>query len=646
MALWALRPYQSAAVETLLGLARKKQFLLLQAATGAGKTLMAAAIMSHYARRWSFRCLFLAHKAVLVRQALSRMQTTFADADVDVDCLCASVEKPGQAGGLIIVASPQTLARRLDDLPKVDVVIIDECHRVPPRGQPSLYADIIRAVCERRPNARILGVTATPWRLGQGPIYGQATGTSKDPWWDDLDVRLSMRGLQREGWLCPLTARACRMEEDLADVPVGASGDYREDALENTLLKPLHLGSAVKAVQTEARDRSRIAAFCVTIAHARALAARFASEGISACAVDSRTGASANRQALEDFAAGRLRVLCTVGMLTEGWDCPQTDCLLMCRPTLSPALYVQMVGRGLRTAEGKKDCLLLDLAGNILRHGSPNAPRQGGASSAGHEERLPGGGQSGEGPRFCPFCDAILPAETTLSCPECRADFFELTEQGKTFHEIDLDRLEKATAHGEAVWRRREEVEAQARAEEKARAEAAREALERRRDELINRGAPVRARVLSCSTPLAHQVRSGPASGASVLKVDVTVALSTGQRRTVTIMLDPEGSMGRRNRTCFWALQDTKQFWLVCGQGTFPAGRAAMAMRWHQVRLPEEVWIKQTMGGFLRLLWKEPKARGSKASARIAAGKGETRAGAAPPDRSRTRTTAAPPDKG
>ena len=609
MALWKLRPYQDKAVQTLVQLTRSKQFLLLQAATGAGKTLMAAHFMHYFTTRWHFRCLFLAHKAILVRQALERMQASFEDADVNVDCLCASVEKPGAVSGHVIVASPQTLARRLDALPRVDVVVIDECHRVPPKDQSSLYADIITAVTKKRPNARILGITATPWRLGQGTLY-DAGSRGHETWWDDLDVRISIRELQEQQWLAPLSVLACSPLPDLASVPVGASGDFREDILEDTLLKPLHLGSAVKAVQDHAEGRRHIAAFCVSIAHARALSDRFSAQGITAAAIDSRADAASNSQNLADFDKGKIRVLCTVGMLTEGWDSPRTDCLLMCRPTLSPALYVQMVGRGLRTAEGKKDCLLLDLSGNVLRHGSPNAPRLSHRASLLDEEReLRGGADKGESPRFCPFCEAILPADMELTCPFCRAPLYEITDSGQTFHPVNLDQLEKMMHRGEGVRRAREEKEAREKAKEKARLEKERQERARRKAELINKGEPVSVKVLASTNPEQYQVRHGPAEGARTLKFDLLVEVPDVGRRSVQVILDPEGNMGRKARTFFWALRDTQQFWERCTTLAFPQGRYDMLSKWNRVTFPDELLLKQTSGGFLRFIWKEPKKK-------------------------------------
>ncbi len=604
--MYRLRPYQRRAVETLARLAREKQFLLLQAATGAGKTLMAASLMGHYAGRWGFRCLFLAHRAVLVRQTLARLHTVFANADEDIDCLCASVAKPGRAESRLIVASPQTLARRLDDLPVIDLVLIDECHRVPPKNQPSLYADILAAVTARRPGARVLGCTATPWRLGQGPIYGPAR-PGVTPWWDALDMQLSIAELQADGWLCPLRVKVCSPARDLREVPVGASGDFREDLLERTLLKPLHLGSAVAAVQREAGDRRRVAVFCVTVAHARALAGRFQAAGYRAAAVDSRAGSEENAAVLEDFAAGRLQVLCSVGMLTEGWDCPATDCLLLCRPTLSPALYVQMTGRGLRTAPGKTDCLLLDLSGNVLRHGSPNAPvlsRGAGGVPAAAGGR--GGNAVEEEGRHCPFCGARLFETAGLSCPDCSAPFFDLTEEARSFQELDLARLERWTKRGEEVREAREQARERARAEEKARAEKAAEERARAKARLLNEGRPVRARLLRAEAPTVCTVSRGPAAGVRVLRAVFLVDIPGLGLRGVRMLLDPEARMGRRARQTFWVHRETRAFWALCGQGPFPDSAAGLAARWASLRLPGEVFVRESVAGWIKILWQSP----------------------------------------
>ncbi len=598
-----LRDYQREAVERLLSLSRKRPFLLLQAATGAGKTLMASSLMRRLSEAWGFRCLFLAHRAVLVRQALGQLRASFQDLDLDVDCLCASLQKPGQVLGNIVVSSPKTLAMRLAQLPNVDFLVVDECHRVPPRGRPSLYADVFQAVEARRPGARVLGITATPWRLGQGAIHGPG----EDRWWSGLDCRISMASLQEKGWLAPLSCRIREAPRELASLPVGASGDYQEEALEAALLRPLHLGSAVAAVESEARDRTRIAAFCVTVAHARALAARFREAGIPAAA------GAAGREGREHgclrraVGGGRRRGRCSGGMLTEGWDCPATDCLLLCRPTLSPALYVQMVGRGLRTAPGKRDCLLLDLAGNVLRHGSPNEPRLGlepeGEASSRSRRR------EAEDPARCPFCGALRPEGGALSCPSCEAPLFELEEGAGAFRELDLARLERLVRRGEELRKRRLEEERAAREAEKARVLAEREERGKRRAALVNGGEPFEAPLLSCSEPWPTRVGRGPAAGALVLGMELLVLVPGLGRVALKAVLDPEGAMGRRHRSCWWAFRETMSFWEAHGAGPFPASAAGLLRRWRELPRPETLLLRQGADGRIRPLWKAPKGK-------------------------------------
>lgn len=136
----------------------------------------------------------------------------------------------------------------------------------------------------------------------------------------------------------------------------------------------IHIGSAVKDIQDYAAYRQHIVVFAITIEHAEALRDAFREAGYDAEAVHSKQPQEQRQYYLQRFDSGALRIVCNVGVLTEGWDCPNVDCMLMCRPTLSPALYVQMVCRGLRLSPGKEDCLLLDLSGNWKQHGDPNDP--------------------------------------------------------------------------------------------------------------------------------------------------------------------------------------------------------------------------------------------------------------------------------
>jgi ribosomal protein L40E len=252
-------------------------------------------------------------------------------------------------------------------------------HMVPPMAEkgkePSQYEQVINRLRYFDPRARILGVTATPYRLNWGYIYGDVK--TQDPsrnWFPDLTYSIDIATLREQGYLCELEKWG-HSAPDLSHVSISkANGDYKENELSAEMSREVHLESAVNAVREYASDRRHIVVFAVTIEHAELLSEKFRQSGYRSAFVHSKMPDSQVAATLAAFANGSVNVLVNVGKLTEGWDCPQTDCVVLCRPTKSAALYVQMVGRGLRIAEGKDKCLMLDLAGCLAEHGFPEAP--------------------------------------------------------------------------------------------------------------------------------------------------------------------------------------------------------------------------------------------------------------------------------
>jgi len=211
---------------------------------------MFCALARYYYENWHMRCLILAHRAILVRQAMDKLLKGWEGTGVQASMgfMCASVSKSCDTDAGVIVGSPQTVHNHLGELPRVDVVIIDECHRLGPKNVSSVYGDVIRSILSRRPGARVFGVTATPYRLGQGYIYGSTAADGSEPWWPELDSRISMNELQRQGYLAPLRARTCgTLRRDLASVNVMRTGEYDERALAELMCRSLQLESAVKA---------------------------------------------------------------------------------------------------------------------------------------------------------------------------------------------------------------------------------------------------------------------------------------------------------------------------------------------------------------------------------------------------------------
>lgn len=413
-----LRPYQQDCLDATLNDLRTNPNVLIQAATGAGKTIFFSALIRHCMEQYQMRIGVVAHREQLVRQAADKLLKVWPEGAPHVGLACASVSSNIELERPVVIGSPQTLANRIGDMPPLHMLIVDECHRLPPENVQSQYGDLIHSLRNYYPEMRLVGVTATPFRLQHGYIYGTQCRRSERNWFGKLTYNISIATLQEQGFLVPYRALQAHAP-DLSKVKKTA-GEYSLSDLGKEMSGALHVGSAVKAVQEYAADRQHIVVFAVTIEHARALRDAFRAAGYTAACVHSKQPQAKRLAILDDFDHGRLHVVCNVGILTEGWDCTSVDCMVMCRPTLSPALYVQMVGRGLRLHEGKKDCLLLDLSGNWIQHGDPNEPlvdwREGRKSQKPvlpNEEQAPG--------MECPTCHTLVKA-AAITCPWCGAE--------------------------------------------------------------------------------------------------------------------------------------------------------------------------------------------------------------------------------
>ena len=275
--------------------------------------------------------------------------------------------------------------------------------------------DFLNRAWALNPNMNLLGVTATPFRLGHGYIYGPRCVAPEANWFKKRHFHINISTLQNEGFLSAynhLIAES-ELQKDLENCSLDTFGEYETQQLENTVIKREHLQSAVQTLIDHGQDRRSIVIFCVSITHADKLKEAFLEKGIVCASVHSEMPTRERDDTLTRFNQGEIRILTNVGVLTEGWDAPRTDTVVLCRPTQSAALYVQMVGRGLRTFPGKNDCLILDLAGCYEKHGSIKAPI---VDSLEHEFM---GEQRLSSERHCPECCEIIPLRVAL-CPYCQ----------------------------------------------------------------------------------------------------------------------------------------------------------------------------------------------------------------------------------
>ena len=317
---------------------------LLILPTGAGKTITFAEI----ARRLGLTTLIIAHREELLTQAADKFHL------IDPTAIIGQVGAGRHEWGApVTVASIQTISRseHLKALPRFgyQLVIIDEAHHS--------AADGYRTVLKTLPEAFVVGVTATPDRLDRQNIeslFGEPVFSA------------GIVDMVAQGYLCDLRAIAVKTATSLDDLHTQA-GDFKQDELEEIIDTPERNARVVRAYLEHARGRQALC-FAVTVAHATHLAETFVEAEVHAAVVSGQTPPEERRRLLHAYECGTLEVLCNVGVLTEGYDHPATSCIILARPTQSRTLFVQCLGRGARLAPGKRDCIILDITDNCLKH--------------------------------------------------------------------------------------------------------------------------------------------------------------------------------------------------------------------------------------------------------------------------------------
>jgi len=317
--------------------------------TGGGKTVVSA----HLGRRAAAKgkkMLFIVDRIELCGQSAE----TFAALGLAVGILRGDETNYSRADE-IIVASIQTIrSRSAPDW--VDLCIIDECH--------ILHGEHVKLM-EAWSDKPFIGLSATPMRKGLGLHF---TNLVRGP---------SIAELTEGGFLVPVRAfapTADAISAALEEVACGTTTggyDYKENELGAAMTKTELIGDIVKTWQERGEDRPTLC-FAVNIAHSKAIRDDFLAAGVKAEHLDAYTDASERREIIAGFKAGDIRLLTSVNVLGIGFNVPDAACLILARPTLSEALHIQQCGRGLRTADGKEDCIILDHSGNCLKHGLPH----------------------------------------------------------------------------------------------------------------------------------------------------------------------------------------------------------------------------------------------------------------------------------
>ena len=389
-----LRDYQQKAIDDLrAAYAAGKRAPLLVAPTGAGKAVMLARVCHGAADRGS-RVYVMVHTVELVDQ----LSTTLTAEGVHHGIIAAGYD--GDASLRTQVCSVQTLVRRLSNTPAPDLIITDECHHS--------CAGSYLAIYKQWPKARLLGVTATPRRLdgrGLGGVY------------DAMIETPDTAALIAAGHLSPFKAFA-PPTVDASALHIRA-GDFAAEEVDQLMSKAAITGDAISHYRQHA-DGKRAALFAHNIKAAQDYAAAFRSAGYEAFALDGTMDRTIRRQVVKDFRDGRIQVVTSCAILSEGFDLPAIECGIFLRPTASLGLWRQQVGRTLRLFEGKTHAILLDHVGNTARHGLPDDPIEWSLADTPKKKRV------GEKPpvsvRVCAKCWATA-RMTARVCPECDEPF-------------------------------------------------------------------------------------------------------------------------------------------------------------------------------------------------------------------------------
>lgn len=409
-----LRPYQQNALDAIrqhFGRGRKR--VLLHLATGGGKTVVFCKLLKLVQEKGN-RAVMVVHGRQLVAQASERLHREGVEHGVIM-----GNHWNKNAKAQIQICSIDTLYRR-KDLPDFNLLVIDECHMA--------TSDGYRWLLEQSKEKFVLGVTATPYhQKGLGHV-------------GEVVVKpVSMNQLIADGFLvgpkyyAPSTI-------DTSNVKI-IQGEFHQRQLAEAAMRSKLTGDLVDHWLRLAKGRPTLA-FAVSVEHSKLIAATFNNAGIRAEHIDAETCGEERTRAFKALERGDISVLSNCGVLTTGFDCPPVSCLVVARPTMSYALHVQILGRGTRPYPGKSDFIVLDHAGNLMKHGCILEEREATL------DPMPKGKAKPPGLVSCPDCYAVY-AATAKACPACEAVNLNYvdrravpsTDRNKDLLPADLERM-------------------------------------------------------------------------------------------------------------------------------------------------------------------------------------------------------------
>jgi len=337
-----LRQYQTECIQSIhnnysKGVSRQ----LIHLPTASGKTV----IFSNLIQQASKKTLVLAHTLELLDQAKSKINMICPGLDVGVVSASRKEFDKTVVISTIQSASQEETLKRLKQQ-DFQLCVYDECHRAASDSSKLVLNEL---GFTNSTNKLLCGFSATPFRTddkGLGEVFQKVV------------FHRSVKSLIDDGFLCRPVGKKIKTDLDLSKVAT-ADGDFKQESLASYMNTPQMNELVVETFVENAPNRKTVC-FCVTVDHSETLAAVFRSRGINAQHICGSTPSFERKRILEDFNRGDIQVLTNCALLTEGWDSPSIDCVIIAKPTQSKGLFQQMAGRGLRLFPNKKDCLILD----------------------------------------------------------------------------------------------------------------------------------------------------------------------------------------------------------------------------------------------------------------------------------------------
>lgn len=413
-----LRWYQSAAVESAW------QFLRTQAGspvvvlpTGSGKSLVIAALCSEAITKWHGRVIVCQHRKELIEQNADKIKRLSPLLDVGV---YSAGLKSRDTEHAVVCCGIQSVFKRAEEFGRRDLILIDEVHLVPSDGE-GMYRTFLTELRRFNQHVRMIGLTATPFRTGEGKLAGA------DKLFQKICYDVPIKRLIDDGYLCRVTNQAGSATLDTSGLHV-RGGEFINHEVESLFNSGDNVTNACREIVAKTTNRHSVLVFCSGVKHAERVTSEIERLTGQQCGlITGDTMPLIRAETLRRFKSQSLKFICNVDVLTTGFDAPNIDAIAVLRATMSPGLFAQIVGRGFRIDSTKRDCLVMDFGENLKRHGPIDS------ADFGQESQSKG---TGEGPqKICPNCEEPVPA----GLAECGCGFVFPERKRGNNHEENAD---------------------------------------------------------------------------------------------------------------------------------------------------------------------------------------------------------------